>query len=64
MIMGNQVLLMILDMFINKENKRLMDIHMVRLSMKEAEMILKQLLMVILMVMLSMMNKIIIQQTK
>lgn len=64
MIMENQVLLMILDMFIKKGNKRLMDILMVRLSMKEVEMMLKGLLMDILIVMLSMMNKIIILQPK
>jgi len=64
MIMENQVLLMILDMFIKKENKRLMGILMVMLSMKEAEMMLKVFLMDILMVMLSMMNKIIILQPK
>ena len=60
MIMENQVHHMILDMFIKKENKRLMDILMVILSMKEVEMMLKVLLMDILMVILSMTNKIII----
>ncbi len=62
MIMENQVLLMILDMFIKKENKRLMDILMVRLSMKKVEMMSKVFFMDILIVTLSMMNKIIILQ--
>jgi hypothetical protein len=64
MIMENQILHMISDMFIKKENKILMDNLMVILSMKEVEMMLKVLLMDILMVILSMMNKIIMLQPK
>ena len=56
MIMESQVLLMIIDMFLMKKNKKLMDILMVMLSMKEVKIVLKVLLMVILMVILSMMN--------
>lgn len=64
MIMESQVLLMIIDMFIKKKNKKLMDILMVMLSMKEIKIVLKVLLMDILKVILSMMNKIIILQVE
>jgi hypothetical protein len=64
MIMENQLLLMILNMLIRKENKTLMDILMVGLSMKNVEMMVKMLLMVILMVMLSMIKSNIILQPK
>ena len=58
MIMGNRVLPMIIDTFLKKENKTLMDILIVFVSMRKSEMILKIVLMDILMVMLSMKNKI------
>jgi len=64
MIMENQLLLMILNMLIRKENKTLMDILMVGLSMKNVEMMVKMLFMDILTVMLSMMNSNIILQPK
>jgi hypothetical protein len=64
MIMENQLLLMILNTLIRKENKTLMDILMVGLSMKNVEMMVKMLLMVILMVMLSMIKSNIILQPK
>ena len=50
MIMESQVLLMIIDMFIKKKNKKLMDILMVMLSMRKVKIVLKVLLMDILMV--------------
>lgn len=56
MITENQILLMILDISIKKDNKSLMDILMVMLSMKDLQMKFKLLLMVILMSVLSMMN--------
>lgn len=62
--MENQLLLMILNMLIRKENKTLMDILMVGLSMKNVEMMVKMLLMDILMVMLSMMKNNILLQPK
>jgi hypothetical protein len=64
MIMENQLLLMILNTLIRKENKTLMDILMVGLSMKNVEMMVKMLLMVILMVMLAMIKSNIILQPK
>lgn len=57
MIMENQVLLMILDIFLKKENKGHMDMLMVMLSMKNIEMMLQWVLMDFLMVVLSMKNK-------